>query len=435
MTGMENHAVRCAIYTRKSVEEGLEQEFNSLDAQRSTCESFIRAKMYEGWVCLPQHYDDGGFSGGNTNRPAFKQLMSDIEAGKIDMVVVYKIDRLSRSLYDFSDIFKTFEVHHCCFASVTQEFNTSTSMGRMVMNLLMTFAQFEREQTAERVRDKMRATRKQGLLPGGVTPYGYRRDNKRLVPDPATAAHVTRIFQLYRDLGSPRQVCRQLAQDGIWRDAEARKPWKTPNLAVVLRNPVYVGEVAYEGSTVQGKHAPILDRALWDDVQRMLAAVSVQPPEVRRKTVPALLGGIIRCGHCGASLSYMWTSKNKNGARKYGYYVCLTDSKRGVSLCPVKRVSAQMIEPIVEAEVMSFLKTPTMLQLIADELETPYANVWEVLNAPEAFWTHITPAQKRELFQLVLASVMVYDHSLDIRFRTGGNQKLIKEVQDGHGNS
>ncbi|MBQ6352726.1 MAG: recombinase family protein, partial [Lentisphaeria bacterium] len=198
--------VRCAVYTRKSVEEGLEMEFNSLDAQREAGEAYIASQRANGWVCLPDRYDDGGFSGGNMNRPALKRLLADAEDGKIDIIVVYKLDRLSRSICDFAELSKWFDKWNVAFVSVTQEINTSTSSGRMMLNILMTFAQFEREQIAERVRDKMSASRKKGKWVGGSVPIGYKVVDKKLVPDEETVPIVKRIFQRYLEIQSPTMI-------------------------------------------------------------------------------------------------------------------------------------------------------------------------------------------------------------------------------------
>ena len=213
--GEELRQIRCAVYTRKSVEEGLEMEFNSLDAQREAAESYIASQRANGWVCLPDRYDDGGFSGGNMNRPALQRLLADAEAGKIDIIVVYKIDRLSRSICDFASLSKSLDKWNVAFVSVTQEINTSNSSGRMMLNILMTFAQFEREQIAERVRDKMAASRKKGKWVGGSVPIGYRVVDKKLVVDEATAPIVQRIFRRYLETQSPKLIAQELNDDGI----------------------------------------------------------------------------------------------------------------------------------------------------------------------------------------------------------------------------
>lgn len=423
--------VRCAIYTRKSVEEGLDQEFNTLDAQRFACESYISARRMDGWVVLPEHYDDGGYSGGNMKRPAFQRMMDDIRHGKIDMVICYKIDRLSRSLADYTLIFREFEEHHVAFACVTQEFNTSTSMGRMVVNLLMTFAQFEREMTSERVRDKMAATRKKGVWVGGYVPYGYKRVDKKLVPDPKTAPKVSRIFELYLQLGTPKLVARQLEKEGIFYNAEANKLWDTPKISTALRNCLYIGRVPLKDETYPGQHEGIISQELWDKVQARLKKIEALPKSERRTHSPALLTGLLRCGHCLDALSHTWTGKKKDGTR-YAYYTCRKDMRRGHSMCPVRAIPAQLIEPFVEAEVIRFLKTPTMLRKMAEQRQCSPYECRRLLEAPEAFWANYTPVMKRDLFQSVIERITVYQSSIDIVFRTKGDAHLAEEFKNEH---
>lgn len=243
--------VRCAIYTRKSTEEGLDQEFNSLDAQRAACEAYIEARRLDGWILINDHYDDGGYSGGNMKRPQFQRLLSDIRDRKVDMVVCYKLDRLSRSLFDFSYIFNEFDKHGVSFSCVTQELNTATSTGRMVINRLMTFAQFERELCAERVSDKVAATRKKGLWTGGVIPYGYQLENRHLIIDPQTAPNVVKIFEWYLELGTPKRVARRLAEHGILRHPEKNKPWDTRLVLSALQNCIYIGQIPHKDSLLR----------------------------------------------------------------------------------------------------------------------------------------------------------------------------------------
>lgn len=423
--------VRCAIYTRKSVEEGLEQEFNSLDAQRLACEAYISARRMDGWVILPEHYDDGGYSGGTLNRPAFKRLMEDVRAGKIDMIICYKIDRLSRSLADYTLVFREFEEHHVSFACVTQEFNTSTSMGRMVVNLLMTFAQFEREMTSERVRDKMAATRKRGIWVGGKVPYGYRRVDKKFVVEPEAAAVIRKIFTWYLELGTPKLVVRKLNEAGHLFNAEKGQPWNTAKVATALRNCVYVGRIPLKGDSFIGVHEAIVDQDLWGRVQARLEAVKRSAPIVRNERVPALLTGLLRCGHCLDALSYTWTGKAKSG-RKYAYYTCRKDMRRGQSLCPVKAVPAQIVEPLVEAEMIRFLKTPTMLRKMAEIRRCSPYECRRLLDDPESFWSSYTPVMKRDLFRSVIQRITVYQTSIDIIFKTQGSPCLAEEFKNEH---
>jgi site-specific DNA recombinase len=268
---------RCAVYTRKSSEEGLEQEFNSLDAQREACEAFIRSQRGEGWRLIDTAYDDGGVSGGTLERPALKRLFADIEARRVDTVIVYKVDRLTRSLLDFARIVELFDRYAVSFVAVTQQFNTTTSMGRLTLNILLSFAQFEREVIGERVRDKIAASKQKGMWMGGVPPLGYRVEDRKLVIVPEAAATVRRIVARYRELGSVRLLKQELDRDGI-----RSKPRPTGNgnaggavfsrgaLYALLSNPVYIGEIAHKGARYKGQHAAILDQETWEGVQQQL---------------------------------------------------------------------------------------------------------------------------------------------------------------------
>ena len=266
----EKTKIRCAIYTRKSVDDGTldSQEFSSLDAQREAGEAYILSQKANGWECLPEHYDDGGFSGGNINRPALTRLLADIKAGKIDMVVVYKLDRLSRSLTDFSDLQEIFEQYHVSFCSVTQEINTSTPAGRMMLNILMSFGQYERELVAERTRDKYIASRKRGMWMGGFVPYGYRSENKKIFPDPLEAPVVKRMFQRFVETQSPKLIAHELNQDGL--TSRKKKAWINTYVARILKNPVYVGDVEYKGEIFKGEHEAIVSRQTWNRVQEII---------------------------------------------------------------------------------------------------------------------------------------------------------------------
>jgi len=265
--------VRCAIYTRKSTERGLEQEFNSLDAQRESAEAYIASQKGEGWVCLPEHYDDGGFSGGSMDRPALRRLLSDIEAGRVDAIVVYKLDRLSRSLLDFSKIMETLDRERVAFVSVTEAFNTKTSMGRMVLNMLASFAQFEREQISDRTRDKMSAARRRGKWVGGNPILGYdvAPGGGRIIVNPAEAEQVRQIFALYLETGSTIETLREIQRRGWTRKRWVTKkgqmrggePFDKPRLLYLLKNMVYVGKVRYDGVIYPGEHEAIVDQEAW----------------------------------------------------------------------------------------------------------------------------------------------------------------------------
>ena len=276
--------LRCAIYTRKSTEHGLEQEFNSLDAQREACEAYIKSQASQGWKALPQHYNDPAYSGGNLDRPAVKRLLADVAAGKIDVVVVYKIDRLTRSLADFAKLVEAFDAKSVSFVAVTQQFNTTTSMGRLTLNVLLSFAQFERELSAERVRDKVAASRRKGKWTGGTVPLGYDAKDKKLVINKSEAETVRTIFKLYLQLGSFSKLVAELDRRKIFtkrRNTKVAKyrgciPFTYGPLAYLLKNRIYVGETHHGGKWFKGEHAAILDRPTFGRVQELLKSNTVK---------------------------------------------------------------------------------------------------------------------------------------------------------------
>ena len=276
--------LRCAIYTRKSSEEGLDMEFNSLDAQREACAAYTASQKAEGWVALRDTYDDGGFSGGTLERPALKRLLADIEAGLIDVVVVYKIDRLSRSLMDFARLVEVFDRNNVTFVSVTQSFNTTTSMGRLTLNILLSFAQFEREVIGERIRDKVAASRKRGMWMGGVVPIGYDVEDRKLVVNQTEAALVRRIFERFILLGSVTLLVRELQAER--RLTKRGRPFDKGIVYKLINNRVYVGDAVHKGTAYPGEHAPIIERGMFDKVQAILSSNSRARAAVTRTATP-----------------------------------------------------------------------------------------------------------------------------------------------------
>lgn len=352
--------VRCAIYTRKSTEEGLEQEFNSLDAQREAGEAFIKSQQHEGWTCLATRYDDGGFTGGNMDRPALKRLMTDIESGKVDCVIVYKVDRLSRSLLDFSRLVEIFEKHHVSFVSVTQQFNTATSMGRLVLNVLLSFAQFEREIIGERIRDKIAATRRKGKWSGGFPILGFDVDRShgspRLIPNAKEAARVREIFQLYLSLGSLLSVVAEVSRRG-WQNKE----WKTKKdktmggrafdkgtLYSLLTNPLYIGKIRHKTDVYAGEHEAIVNPAVFEQVQATLQRNCRSGGVMVRNRHGALLKGLLFCKNCSYAMSHSFSCK---GERRYRYYTCTKALNRGVKVCPSGSLPAAEIERVVVDQI------------------------------------------------------------------------------------
>src|SRR6516162_1356225 len=296
-----NRTVRCAIYTRKSSEEGLEQEFNSLQAQREACEAFIESQGQEGWVCLRAAYDDGGFSGARMDRPALQQLLADLTAGRVDTIVVYKIDRLTRSLAHFAKIVEILDAKGASFVSVTQQFNTTTSMGRLTLNVLLFFAQFEREVIGERIRDKIAASKQKGMWMGGAPPFGYRAQDRKLIIVDSEAAIVRSIFRRYAELGSVRLLKDELEarniQSKLRTSAAGRisggKPFARGALYLMLQNRIYRGEIVHNKQSYLGEHEPIIDQPLWDAVQTQLAGNAAQHNDCGRTRQPSLLAGLL----------------------------------------------------------------------------------------------------------------------------------------------
>jgi len=351
-------AIRCAIYTRKSTDEGLEQEFNSLDAQRESAEAYIASQRHEGWACLPDRYDDGGFTGGNMERPALKRLLADIEAGRIDCIVVYKVDRLSRSLLDFARIMETLEKHSISFVSVTQQFNTTSSMGRLTLNILLSFAQFEREIISERTRDKMRAARRKGKWTGGRPVLGYDVDPKggKLIVNKDEAARVRAIFGLYLEHQALMAVVKELDIRGwhnkLWTTREGQEagggPFTKSSLFKLLTNILYIGKLTCNRECYDGEHAAIVGAEVFQRVQALLRRNGRSGGSYVRNRFGALLKGIFRCAPCGCAMTHSFTNK---GNRRYRYYVCLTAQKRGWHVCPTKSVPALEIEKFVVDQI------------------------------------------------------------------------------------
>jgi site-specific DNA recombinase len=349
--------VRCAIYTRKSTEEGLEQTFNSLDAQREAALAYIQSQRHEGWKCVPIRYDDGGFTGGNMERPALKRLLADVEAGKIDSVITYKVDRLSRSLLDFARIISIFEKHHVSFVSITQQFNSATSMGRLVLNVLLSFAQFEREIISERTRDKIAATRRKGKWSGGFPVLGYDVDKevRRLVVNRREAARVRTIFDLYLEHQGLLPVVRELERRGwrrkAWVTRKGRKmgghPFIKTNLHAFLTNPIYAGKLRYKTEVHKGEHAAIVDPAKWQKVQDMLRC-NRHKGSAKRNGSTAILKGLLHCRSCECAMTPTYACK---GSKRYRYYVCSNALKRGWDECPSQSVPAGGMEEIVVQQI------------------------------------------------------------------------------------
>lgn len=358
--------LRCAVYTRKSSDEGLEQDFNSLDAQREACEAFISSQRREGWLLNRDLYDDGGFSGGTMERPAFQRLLKDVSAGHIDIVVVYKVDRLTRSLSDFAKIVDVFDKHDVSFVSVTQQFNTTSSMGRLTLNILLSFAQFEREVTGERIRDKIAASKKKGMWMGGQPPLGYDVKERKLVVNPAEARTVRSIFQRYLDLKSVRLLKADLDAHKVvskLRKASDGSPYGARPIArgalyLMLQNRIYLGEIVHKERSYPGEHEAIIDRALWDKVQAVLAENRIDRENGETAKAPSLLTGLVFDAQ-GNRMSPVHA--NKKGVL-YRYYVSrqLQDGS-GASKDPGQRIPAVALEGLIVRRVRQQLNDPSFI--------------------------------------------------------------------------
>lgn len=373
----ETRVIRCAIYTRKSTDEGLDQEFNSLDAQREACEAYIASQRHEGWLALPEKYDDGGFTGANMDRPGLERLIGDIEAGRVDTILVYKVDRLSRSLMDFSRLIGLFDQHNVSFVSVTQQFNTSNSMGRLTLNILLSFAQFEREMIAERTRDKMSAARRKGKFVGGMQFLGYDLDSKakRLVVNEPEAAIVREIFRLYLQRRSIIATVEEANRRG-WKTKSwvtkaghrrVGQPFNKSRLYAMITNIAYIGKIDFKGEIYTAEHLPIVDDLTFERVQLLLQENARTGGRAVRNKHGALLKGIIRCKCCDTPMIHNHTQRKD---RLYRYYVCMNAQKSGYASCPTKSVSAIEIERFVMEQVREIGSNPelqdeTLRQLMA----------------------------------------------------------------------
>ena len=424
--------LRCAVYTRKSSEEGLEQEFNSLHAQREACEAYIASQRSEGWVLVRDQYDDGGVSGGTLERPGLKRLLADIEDGLVDVVVVYKIDRLSRSLMDFSKLVEVFDRNGVTFVSVTQSFNTTTSMGRLTLNILLSFAQFEREVTGERIRDKIAASRRKGMWMGGMPPLGYVVKNRKLVECPGDATHVRWVFARFIEIGSGTLLARELAERGVTTARGHRIDKKF--IYRILNNRVYIGEAVHKGTSYPGEHKAIIDREVWDKVHAILQESPRKRASNTRADTPALLKGLLY-GPNGAAFSPTHTRK---GGRLYRYYVSQTVLKHGAGSCPVSRVPAGEIEAAVFAQLRAVFRQPeivagTWKATRAQDCEIAEGDARDALTQLEPLWDELFPTERARIVALLVERVDIGAEGLNIRLRVDGLDGLAPEMTVGVG--
>ena len=421
---------RCAIYTRKSSEEGLEQEFNSLHAQREACEAYVASQRSEGWVLLRGRYDDGGFSGGTLERPGLKALIADIEDGLVDVVVVYKIDRLSRSLADFAKLVEVFDRNRVTFVSVTQSFNTTTSMGRLTLNILLSFAQFEREVTAERIRDKFAASRAKGMWMGGWAPLGYDVQDRKLVVNPAEAKTVRMIFERFVEIGSATVLAKALRAEGV--TTKRGSPIDKKYLYRMLNNSAYIGEAIHKGESYPGEHKPIIDQELWEKVRTILQESPRKRAARTRAETPSLLKGLL-FGPDGAAFSPTHTRKDD---RLYRYYVSQTVLRHGAGSCPVGRVPAGEIEAAVIDQLRAVFRQPeivagTWKAARQEHRDITEADVHAALQQVDPTWDELFPAEQARIVALLVERIDIGCEGLNVQLRVDGLIGLAREMLAG----
>jgi len=420
-----NGTVRCAIYTRKSSEEGLEQEFNSLQAQREACEAFINSQRHEGWVGLCATYDDGGFSGATMDRPALQQLLADVTAGRVDTVVVYKIDRLTRSLADFAKIVEILDARGASFVSVTQQFNTTTSMGRLTLNVLLSFAQFEREVIGERIRDKIAASKKRGMWMGGVPPLGYQAQDRKLIIVDSEAEIVRLIFRRYAELGSVRLLKDELEarniQSKLRTTASGRisggKPFARGALYLMLQNRIYRGEIVHNEKSYLGEHAPIIDQPLWDAVQAQVASNAAQRNDDGKTRQLSLLAGML----FDSDGNRMTPSHALKKGTRYRYYVSRSlITKDRIENSAGLRIPAAEIEQLVSSRVHRWLLDPGSIYK-STSARLADASMQQKLVARAADlgkrWPELPVARKRAVLTALIERIEVSVEQIDIRLR------------------
>jgi DNA invertase Pin-like site-specific DNA recombinase len=437
---------RCAVYCRVSSDERLDQEFNSIDAQKEAGHAYIASQRAEGWIPVADDYDDPGYSGGNTDRPALKRLLADIERGRIDIVVVYKIDRLTRSLADFAKMVDVFDLHDVSFSAVTQQINSATSMGRLMLNVLLSFAQFEREVTSERIRDKIAAAKRKGMWMGGVPSIGYDVVNRQLVVNDAEAAVVRRIFEEMLTIGSPTQIAANLTAEGITTKAWTTQEGQTRSgtridkkyLHKLLRNRIYLGELSHKGNWYPGAHPPIIDRALWDKVHAVLAkdshARSVET-KIRSRT-DALLRGLLYA----PSGERMYPTYSSKRGHKYHYYVSKSESRFGAPGKSFARLPAPEIEAAVVAQIRTVLTSPESVAAVVRHIQRNGAQIDEAttvmaMGRLNDVWDQLFPVERHRIANLMIERIDLVHvgevQGIKVKWRELGWDALIGEFAPG----
>jgi DNA invertase Pin-like site-specific DNA recombinase len=423
---------RCAVYCRVSSDERLDQSFNSIDAQKEAGHAFIKSQSHEGWIEVDDDYDDGGFSGGNMDRPALKRLMADIQMGKIDIVVVYKIDRLSRSLADFARMVDVFDHHRVSFSAVTQQINSATSMGRLMLNVLLSFAQFEREVTGERIRDKIAASKAKGMWMGGPLPLGYDVRDRLLIVNDTEAKLVRRIFDDFVTLRSATLIAKAYGAEGAV--TKSGKPFTKQTLYKMLHNRMYLGEIVHKGQSFPGQHQAIVTQAQWDAVHALIATDGI---ERRRETKdrqrdPVLLRSLLFTPD-GERLVPSYTVKK---GKTYRYYSPVKHRRLGAWASQHGALPAAAVEELVTQQIIAALSAPHLVQAVWDRICESHPGLTEPevvlpMRNLAGLWHQLFPAEQCRLARLLIERVVMADGGLEIIWRDLGWQALSAELQPG----
>jgi DNA invertase Pin-like site-specific DNA recombinase len=429
----DRRRLRCAIYARKSSEEGLEQSFNSLDAQREACAAYIESQRHEGWKVFDAHYDDGGYSGGTMDRPGLQQLLADIGARKVDVVVVYKVDRLTRSLADFAKIVELFDAHGVSFVSVTQQFNTTSSMGRLTLNVLLSFAQFEREVTGERIRDKIAASKKKGMWMGGNVPLGYNLKDRKLVVDPREAEIVRRIYRRYLELGCVRKLMYDLKAKGIRSKRRVSHAGRASGgclysrgaLYDILRNRLYLGEIAHRGAVYAGEQRAIVSKESWDKVRALLEANGQARRVGLKAKAPSLLAGLLY-DEKGYRFTPLHSTKN---GKRYQYYASQAVIRNGPgSGNGVARIPAHEIERLVTRRLQTFVSSPAdLLDVVAMPQDSSTLRQAMVRAGKEkgASWSKLAPSDLRIFLLRAVSKIVIAEVEVTIGLSPQGLRAVL----------
>lgn len=423
---------RCAVYCRVSSDERLDQSFNSIDAQKEAGHAFIKSQSHEGWIVVADDYDDGGFSGGNMDRPALKRLMADIEAGKVDIVVVYKIDRLSRSLADFARMVDVFDRHRVSFSAVTQQINSATSMGRLMLNVLLSFAQFEREVTGERIRDKIAASKAKGMWMGGPLSLGYDVHERKLVINETEATLVRRIFDDFVSMRSATLMMKAYGAEGL--KTKGGKPFTKQTLYKMLHNRMYLGEIVHKGQSFPGQHLPIVTQVQWDAVHALIARDSTERrlDTLDRQQETVLLRGLLFTPD-GERLTPSYTVKK---GKVYRYYTPVKYRRFGAWASRHGALPAAPIEELVTQQIMDALSAPHVVQSVWDRIQQVRPDLTEPqvvlpMRNLASLWRELFPAEQFRIAQLLIERVLIADGELEIIWRDPGWEQLACELLSG----